>query len=293
MLTDPKIYERISSYAFDDPEMPRPSFGFVDRLCLETGWKRKFAEGAMREYRRFVYLAVTSARQMTPSREVDAVWHLHLTYTRSYWKRLRAILPRDLHHEPTPGSSEAAMAYVAQYADTKARYLAEFGESPPDDYWPPEAERFQTDVRRMRSDFLESKEKSHVLGAQSSALLALTLAAGGISIAAMTGSASAIAGSGTANDTAISVIATVAGLTVAIIAFSMLFGRRRSPDAGKKNNNNGDGSVYYGGDAGSGGEHGRDHGGEHGGEGSGGESGGESGGGDGGGGGCGGGGCSS
>ena len=95
MLTHPQLMARIEQYSFDNPELPKPNFGFIDRLCVETGWTLPFAAGALSEYRRFIYLAVTGDRPVTPSREVDAVWHLHLTYTRSYWERLRAILPRD------------------------------------------------------------------------------------------------------------------------------------------------------------------------------------------------------
>jgi hypothetical protein len=150
MPTHPQLFARIEQYAFDNPSFPNPAFGFLDRLCVETGWSKAFATGAIREYRRFVYLAVTGDRPVTPSREVDAVWHLHLTYTRGYWERLIPILPRPLHHEPTPGGQVAATIYRSQYADTKARYFAEFGENTPDAYWPPEEERFQPDMRQMR-----------------------------------------------------------------------------------------------------------------------------------------------
>jgi hypothetical protein len=153
MLTHPQLMARIEQYSFDNPETSKPAFGFLDRLCVETGWGKCFAQGALKEYRRFVYLAVTGDRPVTPSREVDAVWHLHLTYTRSYWERLMPILPRALHHEPTPGGAAAAATYRSQYADTLDRYAVEFDEPPPDAFWPPEAERFQSDLLKMRRGY--------------------------------------------------------------------------------------------------------------------------------------------
>ena len=60
---------------------------FAARLARENGWSRSFAERAVREYKRFVFLAMTSDTPVCPSEGVDAAWHLHLTYTKSYWKR--------------------------------------------------------------------------------------------------------------------------------------------------------------------------------------------------------------
>jgi hypothetical protein len=279
MLTHPQLMARIEQYSFDNPETSKPAFGFLDRLCVETGWGRAFAQGAIREYRRFVYLATTGNRPVTPSREVDAVWHLHLTYTRSYWERLRAILPRDLHHEPTPGGHEAASTYRAQYAETKARYLAEFGDVPPDDFWPPEDERFQPDMRQMR-------------GTRSSGAWPLggRLAAGVAVATAVAATATPAFAADGLSGQAIAAIVIGTGITIALasVAFLSRMGTAKAHNKKKKDQGDG-GSVYYGGDGGSssGGKGGKD-GGESGGEGNGGE-----GGGDGGGGGCGGGGCGS
>ena len=146
MLSNQQLWASIESFEFDQGKVAYP---FAARLSDETGWSRAYALAAIREYRRFVYLALTGDQPVTPSREVDAVWHLHLTYTRSYWERFCGeTLGRPLHHEPTPGGNAAATTYRAQYANTKARYLAEFGENAPVALWPPENERFQPDIRK-------------------------------------------------------------------------------------------------------------------------------------------------
>lgn len=58
---------------------------FVGRLARDNGWKPGYAERVYREYLRFVFLAATAGHPVTPSVDVDEVWHLHLCYTRSYW----------------------------------------------------------------------------------------------------------------------------------------------------------------------------------------------------------------
>ena len=49
-------------------------------------------------------------RLVQPSSEqVDAAWHLHLTYTRSYWDRFcKETLGQPLHHDPTRGGPAEA-----------------------------------------------------------------------------------------------------------------------------------------------------------------------------------------
>lgn len=270
MLSHPQLMARIEQYSFDNPDLPTPDFGFADRLCVETGWAKPFAERAIREYRRFVYLAVTGDRPVTPSREVDAVWHLHLTYTRSYWERLRAILPRDLHHEPTPGGQTAAAVYRSQYAGAKARYLAEFGETPPETFWPPEEERFQRDMRKMRG--VNSQEPGRQIGKFT------VIGAAAAAVAAPAFAADALSGE--------TVTALVIGVGMFVLLGGIVFlsriGGSATPNNKKKDKGGDSGSVYFGGEGGSsGGKGGK-------GDANGGEGGGE-GGGDGGGGGCGGG----
>jgi hypothetical protein len=39
---------------------------------------------AIGEYRRFLYLTQIAAHDLTPSKAIDSIWHLHLLYTQSY-----------------------------------------------------------------------------------------------------------------------------------------------------------------------------------------------------------------
>lgn len=126
---------------FDIDGEPR-ALTFEARLARENGWSAAFARRAVLEYRRFVFLAATGA-PVCPSEAVDAVWHLHLTYTRSYWERFCGeVFGKPLHHEPTKGGAVEGAKYRAMYAVALARYREAFGEAPPADIWPSADQRF-------------------------------------------------------------------------------------------------------------------------------------------------------
>jgi uncharacterized protein (TIGR04222 family) len=139
------LWERIDSFDIDGD--PAPALRFTDRLARENSWTEPFARRALREYKRFVFLTMTAGRSMCPSEQVDQVWHLHLTYTRSYWERFcRDLLKSPLHHEPTRGGPAEGQKHWAMYADTLRAYREAFGEDPPADLWPPAERRFGDDL---------------------------------------------------------------------------------------------------------------------------------------------------
>ncbi|MCI0703270.1 MAG: TIGR04222 domain-containing membrane protein [Planctomycetia bacterium] len=139
------LFARIMAFDIDDGETALP---FAARLAREQGWSRTFADRVITEYKRYVFLAVTSGITVCPSEDVDAAWHLHLTYTRSYWKRFCGeVLNRPLHHEPTKGGPAEAEKHLKMYAETLSAYRQAFGESPPADIWPSAKERFGEDIR--------------------------------------------------------------------------------------------------------------------------------------------------
>ncbi|GAA4014756.1 hypothetical protein GCM10022631_28240 [Deinococcus rubellus] len=120
-------FETLASHllAYDFPA------GFAERLAGEEGWTLAFALDVLNEYRRFLVLAATAGQSVTPSRAVDAAWHLHLMHTRDYWLRLTPLLPAALHHDPSGGSISEAASFARQYLETLALYRARFGEAPP------------------------------------------------------------------------------------------------------------------------------------------------------------------
>ena len=97
----------------------------------------------MREYRRFLYLAVRAGHPVTPSDAVDQAWHLHLCYTRSYWEELCGeVLGQPLHHGPTKGGRAEGEKFHDWYERTLASYREAFGEAAPATIWPASRERF-------------------------------------------------------------------------------------------------------------------------------------------------------
>ena len=124
---------------------------FQARLAAENGWSQPYAKKVDAEYRKFLFLAVTCDHPVTPSDEVDQVWHLHLLYSRSYWEDLCGrILGKPLHHGPTAGGAEEKNRYILQYEATLEAYRRVFEVEPPEDIWPKTEVRFS--VKPLRID---------------------------------------------------------------------------------------------------------------------------------------------
>ena len=73
--TSDPIWLRIDGLIFDDNSHP---LTFSKRLARENRWAHWFALDVMEEYKKFLYLMAVSDHPVTPSIEVDQVWHLHL-----------------------------------------------------------------------------------------------------------------------------------------------------------------------------------------------------------------------
>ena len=169
-----QCYARVASFAFDDPAAAAPVVTFLARYSsdFEVGAPATAAAHA-EQYLRFMALkaalllaaeqapaaaapsgdASAAATGVTPPLAVDAVWHTHLLYSRSYARLCAALLGRDavaappgtaflIPHEPSPGGDAAAALFAAQYAAAAALYLEAFGVVPPAEVWTPAAHRF-------------------------------------------------------------------------------------------------------------------------------------------------------
>ena len=138
--SDPELWNRIQAYDLDSPSVSLP---FSARLARENGWTLEFSRQAIEEYKKFIYLICVSNETLTPSQEVDEVWHLHLVYTRGYWDDFcAATLGREIHHTPTEGGAAEDAGFRYAYQRTKERYVEEFDTEPPSDIWPTPELRF-------------------------------------------------------------------------------------------------------------------------------------------------------
>src|SRR3712207_2625356 len=98
-----ELYQRIQAFPLDTADAHLP---FSQRLARDNGWTIEYTQRVIDEYKKFIFLAVVAEHPVTPSDQVDQVWHLHLLYTRSYWEEFcPKVLQMPLHHGPTQGGS--------------------------------------------------------------------------------------------------------------------------------------------------------------------------------------------
>ncbi|MES0810326.1 hypothetical protein ABLO27_12655 [Roseibium sp. SCPC15] len=165
-MQDPELWNRVCSA---HPDAPEADFPFSARLARENGWARDYALRVIGEYLRFAYLSQISPSVVTPSEDVDQVWHLHLTFTKHYWGPFKDALGGALHHMPTTGGAGQAAFFREAYETTKALYAHEFGSPPPEDVWPSADNRFSrgASYRRVNTNDVWLVPKPNVPGALS------------------------------------------------------------------------------------------------------------------------------
>lgn len=147
------LREKIQAHCLDEAAVSDP---FSARLAREQRWSAEYTLGAITEYKRFVFLAVTTPERLTPSDAVDQVWHLHLCYTHDYWTVFCGqVLERSLHHRPGRGGAQEREQYTADYARTLERYREVFDCEPPADFWPPASDRFESPAAFARVNLAE------------------------------------------------------------------------------------------------------------------------------------------
>lgn len=142
------LWTRILNFPLDDPSH---TLRFSHRLARENNWDIHYAASVTTAYRKFLFLCAVAHFPVTPSDAVDQAWHLHMTYTESYWTDLcRDILGKPLHHNPTKGGLAEGLKFYNQYEATLQLYQEKVNEEPPANIWPPAGERFSdTDFIRI------------------------------------------------------------------------------------------------------------------------------------------------
>ncbi|MEM6830861.1 MAG: hypothetical protein AAF551_10135, partial [Bacteroidota bacterium] len=124
-----ELWKRIKAFEISDPTA---DFSFADRLARENTWTLEYALRTLLEYKKFMFLICLSEHPLTPSDQVDQVWHLHLIYTESYWTDFcKNTLNRLVQHGPTKGGEAEKTKYNNWYEATKERYQSTFDEAPP------------------------------------------------------------------------------------------------------------------------------------------------------------------
>jgi len=145
------LWKNIREFELDDQDSQQT---FTDRLARENGWSLEYSLRAVDEYKKFMFMLCIAGHPLTPSDEVDQVWHLHLLYTHSYWEDFcRDTLNKTIHHGPTGGGKEESDKYVNLYGKTKEFYKSTFNADPPAEIWPSDEIRFgEINFRRVNLD---------------------------------------------------------------------------------------------------------------------------------------------
>lgn len=180
------LWSRLNSFELDQKD---DQLTFSKRLARENGWTISYTLRVMEEYKKFLFLCCTSSSPVTPSDPVDQAWHLHLTYTKSYWEDLcKNTLEREIHHNPTKGGEAEQQKFDTLYTGLHEIYLEKFGTAPPADIWHDNQKRF-SDINFQRinrkDNWIVPKLNVHTL-----ITVAIAVAISGFSIS--TGSTSVI-----------------------------------------------------------------------------------------------------
>jgi hypothetical protein len=134
------LWTKINSFQLDNPG---DEFRFSDRVARENGWTKDYAQRVILEYKKFIYLCCVSDQGVTPSDPVDQVWHLHLTYTKSYWNNFcQDTIGKQIHHNPTKGGKKEVKKFNEYYTHLQDLYKAHFNSDPPPDIWQSNEIRF-------------------------------------------------------------------------------------------------------------------------------------------------------
>jgi len=103
------------------------NFNFlVERLITIDRWQKSEAHIAIRQYKNYLYLVkkYSNQYQISPSGDIDKVWHEHILHTEHYVDFCRKIFGIYLHHRPTSKKEK----YPAAENTTQALYYKEFNE---------------------------------------------------------------------------------------------------------------------------------------------------------------------
>ncbi|OQP53714.1 glycine-rich domain-containing protein [Niastella populi] len=129
------LWSAIQQFPLDDPNA---EINFSRKLSAKQRWSPSYTAQVIEEYRKFLFLCCISPNGASPSQAVDEAWHLHLTYTQSYWTDLcKNTLKKDVHHHPSRGGDEEDHKHRDWYAETLSLYQSVFESPPPEDIWPP------------------------------------------------------------------------------------------------------------------------------------------------------------
>lgn len=139
-MLNTKLWQQIVDFEITKPDV---DLTFAQRFARENDFSELFSRQIITEYKKYIYLCCMSNQALTPSSYVDLAWHLHLTYTKSYWIDLcQNTLQKEIHHTPTEGGKAERDKFENYYNYTLKLYETEFKQKPPSAIWENTTDRF-------------------------------------------------------------------------------------------------------------------------------------------------------
>ncbi len=95
-----------------------------------SSWPEARLRKAILDYERFLRLAAEDiTRPIAPTRDIDAIWHIHMLSPVAYHRDCVAMFGEILDHDGGFGKDATELPeLVATFEDTSARWLEAFGE---------------------------------------------------------------------------------------------------------------------------------------------------------------------
>lgn len=168
-----ELWLKIKAYHFDHVVTPNTwekirerfsgvdssTLAFTDKIARKHQWKKQFCIKAIGEYKKFIFLAVVSDFNVTPSKYIDVVWHEHLLFTKAYRDFCTEIIDYNLDHYPELiPIDEQTETYKEQYLATIRSYIKEFGMLPPAAIW--DVTKFDKDTIIADLNLLKEKRNN-------------------------------------------------------------------------------------------------------------------------------------
>lgn len=78
----------------------------IDRMLVKHEWSLERTQQSIIEYRRYLYMTQKFDSSISPTKDVDMIWHEHILHTNKYAIDCNKLFGRFLHHLPTPSLFE-------------------------------------------------------------------------------------------------------------------------------------------------------------------------------------------
>jgi hypothetical protein len=116
---------------------------FIDTLRRKLFLSYPECEKYIREYKKFVLMVACTQYMVSPSEQVDQVWHLHQNFNpKKYREDCTPVFGRILIHCPSLGGPSEDAKYEGIYDQTVQYYHSLFNNERPKEIWEPLDERF-------------------------------------------------------------------------------------------------------------------------------------------------------